>query len=161
VRRTPLPSLASLNRDSPLRGENEDSDTSQLFHYPAPPRRRLGKPSVFEDDRGMLPIVARSHSEIPSDQELGTVWITFGWQRRHCADESSMSSLILGASLFGFDPLPLGVHRVVELLPMRRIRENLGKSRHRPRKPTLPGGEVNQVLTKRPAATDLTSQVRI
>ena len=109
----------------------------------------------------MLPIVPGGHSEVPSDQELGTFRITFGWQRRHCADESSMSSFILGPGLSGFHPLPLGIHRVVELLPVRRIRENLGKARHRPRKSTLPGGEVDQVLTERPTPTYLTPQVRV
>jgi len=70
-----------------------------------------------------------------------------------------MSERVFGASCVWLDPSPLGEYCIVELLPMRRIWEDLRKSRHRSRKPTFPSCDVDQVFSQTPLAPRLAKKV--
>lgn len=70
-----------------------------------------------------------------------------------------MGDLILGPGGVWFDPSPLGEHRIVEFLPLRRIWKGPWKSRHLSRKATFPGCDVDQVLPQGPSATHLPQKV--
>lgn len=70
-----------------------------------------------------------------------------------------MGDLILGPGGVWFDPSPLGEHRIVEFLPLRRIWKDPWKSRHLSRKATFPGCDVDQVLPQGPSATHLPQKV--
>ena len=55
--------------------------------------------------------------------------------------------------------MPLGEDCIVELLPIRWIRRNTGNTCYLARKAPLPGRNVDEMLTKRPATADVAPHV--